>query len=192
MIRAIIYIVFVLGAIAGWLVQKFKRPPKLSKHPQAKPSLQHPHWQQRLAALHQLARNPENISIFADVMGDRDGNVAEAAAQGLASYGDDAIPLFLTHLNSEQTQVREVCAKYLANFPRADVREALMHSLQTDESAWVRIAAAQALGEISNKQVIAALIDALDDPHAEVVKAIRETLAQIDTPQTRKALKKIN
>jgi len=101
---------------------------------------------------------------------DESAKVREMAAQGLGYLGDarSAAALGYAVANDPAAPVRRRAAAALILIPSTSAQANLEEALRTDESEHVRRYAAEALGWIGSSSVVPALVDACEDPAAEV------------------------
>lgn len=148
-------------------------------------------WRVRVHAVKALGdlRDEAHISALADMLADSDSDVREGAVEALAKFGKIALPDVIEKLQQGMVDCRESAAHCLAKIGDKSAVPALTTTLNHDESAWVREAAANALGFIGGVDAVVALIARLTDPDADVRKAVRAALKHIGTPDALQALK---
>ncbi|MCA9885546.1 MAG: HEAT repeat domain-containing protein [Anaerolineae bacterium] len=196
--RGLVYVAFIAIVAIGWLL---KHRQSANKHQAAetvsldsaeaiRDALKSPGWQTRLSAVKELAHqhSPDNLNALVDLLSDADPSVRDVALDAILPYGESAVPGLVTVLEHGNLEAREAAAKALQHLHPGSAVLALITALAHDESAWVRVPAAQALGAIATDEAAEALIHALDDPHADVVKAVRAALTHIGTPDALQAL----
>lgn len=197
--RSVMYLGFIAVAVAGWF---FKRQSKVSHSTSIQaPTLQNnapinlqaalkdARWQIRLEAVQAIRENqtPENLKLLLSMLLDPDSDVSEAVIAGVAEYGHDALE-DLQHIFQTGNRVsREAVLKTLLQLQDPASQSILIAALH-DESAWVRIPAAQTLGILGGEEAQTALIQALTDEHPDALKAVRTALKQIGTPKALAAL----
>ena len=148
-------------------------------------------WRVRAQAVKTLGdlRDETHISALADMLSDSDSDVRGEAVDALAKFGKVAQPDVTERLQQGLVDCRVSAAHCLAKIGDKSTVPALTTTLNHDESAWVREAAAKALGTIGGVDAVLALIPRLTDPDADVRKAVRSALVQIGTPDALQALK---
>ncbi len=189
--RGLIYVVFVAVVAVGWLLRRRRMHARPSRRDVVAENLKavggaldHPRWQLRLAAVRALGNHPDAdlLPRLAVMLGDPDSDVRDAVVEILSTSGA-AVRVEIVHeLQEGRLDARIAAARVLRNLADPGAIPALMTALRNDESAWVRIPVAQALGKFHTDAVIDALAAALDDPQADVAAAAAEILRQIDSP----------
>ena len=168
-----------------------------TQEPRAKRSLDAPNAQQRAEAACAAGRNgdTDQIPVLVAMLGDdtktellrcwsngrwspaletfKHPSPGEQAAIALASMGRVALQPLTNQLLSEDATVRRNAAwaiGELTNMPPSERDGAVprLISLLTDSDAWVRMAAARALGEVRNHSAVPGLIANLADSDARV------------------------
>lgn len=198
LMRGGIYLLFIIGVALKWVMMKMDKSKKreiaedfLSQAdylPQVDdPITQHTSrdWRVRLSAIHMLSENPDTdqIETLIDHLDDDIYDVREGAASALIAHGKDAVMSSIDVLLTGSLEAREMAVKVLAELHTEVSIAALEQALLEDESAWVRIPAAEALGEIGDEATVPTLIRALDDTHHDVYKAVAKALIQIGTDE---------
>jgi HEAT repeat protein len=189
-------------AVAGWIFNNRKKasaPHNPERHTTFDDStsddpemaLQHPHWQVRLKAVRMIRQHqsPENLQLLITMLSDSDNDVREAAAEGILVYQQQALEGLAKTLQESVLHAREAALHILIRLNHPNSTPVLVNALLHDESAWVRIPAAQALGEISSQEAVEALGQALSDPHPDVVQTARSALERRGTAKARLLLK---
>ena len=113
-------------------------------------------WRTRIAAQETLSN-----------IGQRQGSTALSLVKSLK-----------TALESESEGIRAGAARVLGNLKKRSVMSALVRKLQEDPSPEVRIASAQALGEIGGDGILVHLIRALGDQEEKVRSAVVAVLQE--------------
>jgi HEAT repeat protein len=144
----------------------------------------------RLRAIQALAESPnlEHVPALVEMLHDTAYDVREAASTALIAHGEEAVMNTITILQEGDIEAREMAIKVLAALPTQASIEALEQALLHDESSWVRIPAAEALGNLGEKANIHALIRALSDQHPDVYQALVHALQQIGTDEALQAI----
>ncbi len=132
---------------------------------------------------------PSTLGLFLDAMHDADDRVRDVAANGLAAIADRrAIEGLLEASNHGSPRTRATAVRALGQTEGGDgVHERLLRAL-SDEDAWVRYYAVQALsrrGDRTSAEPIAAL---LADPAGHVRVAVVVALARLRGDQSLEAL----
>ncbi len=109
----------------------------------------------------------------------RDPAVRQAAARSAGAFGEAALPAMQQALGSEHTEARQAALEALGWVGRSAVG-VVMTALK-DPSPAVRRTAAQTLGRLGADALEAeqALVAALDDPNAEVRKAVAWAIRRV-------------
>lgn len=198
LMRGGIYLLFIIGVALKWVMTKMDKSKKreivedfLSQAdylPQVDdPIAQHTNrdWRIRLSAMQMLATNPdaEQIETLIAHLDDDVFDVREAAAQALIAHGEDVVINTIDVLLTGSLEAREMAVKVLSELHTEVSIAALEQALLEDESAWVRIPVAEALGKIGDEATVPTLIRALDDTHQDVYKAVAKALIQIGTDE---------
>lgn len=186
--RSLLYIGFVIAVLVGWYFngrkQSYTDLPSTDLETPLDTSeaidiaLKQPHWKTRLLAVEQL-RNGDSPQAFPHLIAMLDDpvfDVRQAAAQGIIHYADEAIPHLADVLEMGRLNAREMAIKTLCAIGTDATVDVLAKALQNDESAWVRIPAAEGLGAIGGEKALFALLNALDDEHPDVVKTVESAL----------------
>lgn len=201
--RGLMYLGFVVAALVGWFMQKRRKTSSVLKPAEMpvlnhedpaslKASLRDSRWRVRLQAVRAIQDkpSPENMELLLLALADQDNDVRETAAEALLLYGQDAAEGFRLILEGGPLHSRETLVRLLHRLPQPDATQMLIHALQHDDSAWVRVPAVQALSRMKGHDVEQALIQALaNDIHPDVATEIRAALTQMGTPAALKALK---
>jgi HEAT repeat protein len=117
----------------------------------------------RLAAL-----NGSAVSSLLDVLGSDNTHGARRAGYGLTAVGAAATDGLIEAVGSPSETARGYAAFALGEGQNPEAAAAVTN-LMTDESAWVRFTAAEALGIMNNAAVsVPALIDSLQDADGQV------------------------
>lgn len=177
LMRGGIYILFIIGAAVAWFLKRRQRANTNQVMISADPiepldALRHPYWQMRLEAVQELAqrKQPEDLSHLITMLNDTDSDVRDAAVEGVGAYGAVAVPYLSTLLADGHLRSREAAARALGLIGDAGALPALINALN-DESAWVRIQAANALGQLeTNEEALSALAQALEIEHDSATK----------------------
>ena len=189
LMRGGIYILFIIGVVVSWLM---KRNPKKytpsNSIPAETPTDIHQallsrDWRIRLSAVEALGKNqhPEDISLLCRYLNDTDADVREAAATSLAAYGAIAVGALDVVLQNGSTNSREMAVKALALIGNDEALHYLARAMLHDESAWIRIPAAQALAAQNDAKWTETFIRALHDSHKDVYQVAAEALQSIGT-----------
>lgn len=191
LMRGLIYIGFVVAVLVSWYVNNNRKVSKPHQTHASQPeiifttpdditkALEHTRWSIRLAAVETLRRQddtPQRLQYFIDRLDDPVIDVREAAVAGIIAYENEALPHLAQVLNTGKLDAREAAVKALCEIGTPETSPILVNALQQDESAWVRIPAAQGLGQMGGAQALKALRAALDDTHLDVAQAAREAL----------------
>lgn len=203
LIRGGIYLIFIVGVAFKWIVTQMDKQKKrdLLNDSESEenwlikvddPITQHTsrEWRIRLSSLQMLAENPnsQNIPTLIEHLSDEVYDVREAAVSALIAHGEEAIPPTIEVLEGGRLEAREMSVQVLAGLPTKLAISALGRALLQDESSWIRMPAAEALGNISDKATVPTLISALDDPHHDVYSAVVVALNQIGTLEGMQAI----
>ena len=146
--------------------------------------LTHSDWRMRKAAVETLAAMPDerHIPQFARLLADPDEDVRTAARQALISLRDASVPALVTALQAEAWVPAEGATQALAVIGGAQAEAALAQALG-HRSAWVRLTAANAIGQLHAVSAVPALATAVADEDADVRQAITDALREIGTPE---------
>ncbi len=128
------------------------------------------------------------IAVLRQALDDGDAAVRKEALEGLKDAGDDeAIPRIAELLKDPDSGVREKATEALAALlenPTAMAQNSTIpqsiSELLADESDKVRVAAADALGELGSASSVPALVDTLRDPATDVREEVIESLVQLE------------
>ncbi len=180
MVKLLIPLFLISVVLYGYITQRFanrpksrrvaaNRKPQLAQLPLAE-AVRHPDWKQRLAAVEQLKEQKAlaSIELLLPMLDDADSEVREKAKHALVEMGQLALPDLLEVLRRGRLNARQGAAEALGMIRDARAVEALGAALIGDESMWVRVAAANALGEIGGVQVEDALNAGMDDDNPDV------------------------
>lgn len=122
------------------------------------------------AAIRKALEDLEATKVLLEDLGHEDPAVRKRGAELLGVWQDPAsLPKLVAHLEDPQAAVREESATAIARFGGKDQVEALAKALRSDEVSDVRMAAAQALGQIDAPAAKAALTAALATEKDEYV-----------------------
>jgi hypothetical protein len=103
--------------------------------------------------------------------------------KGRRSYDDlkrRAIPYFLAkHLEDSHVEVSVIAVEAVGMLIRQALKEALVLELMGDESISIRVASAEALGELAESMLLRAFKESLNDPSWEVRAAAIQTLGKL-------------
>ncbi|AKJ02546.1 HEAT repeat protein [Archangium gephyra] len=143
-------------------------------------------WRVRRAAAEGLTRVPERDKVverLISVLGERDETGARnAAAESLAGMGPEAVgPLvrLLGHVDPDQ---RKFAADILGQLGQPQAEDALVQAMTEDTDLNVRVAAAEALGQVGGKVAARALERILYDPEPLLQLSALESLASLRHP----------
>jgi HEAT repeat protein len=186
LLRGGIYILFVIGVVAGWLLKRRQRDSS-SQGRAAAPdhtaepanALQHPQWQMRLQAVRQIAgqREQNNLPLLLPMLNDQDSDVREAAIEAVAVFGASALPDLFIILREGQLHSREAAAR-LCGLAGDLAAVPMLTDALNDESAWVRLQAAHSLGRLGSASAARALDKSLQtETDSAVRQAIQSALA---------------
>lgn len=189
-LRSLLYVGIVVAVVASWYLSHRSKTtatvpfePEQTLDPAAPEALvaalDHPRWQVRLEAVKALADPADAASLnrLLAMLADPVLEIRDAAATQIARFGDGAIAPLEQILATGKLNTREAAIMTLCHIGSPATLAPLVHVLAKDESAWIRIPAAQQLGVLGGGQAIAALTQALADPHPEVVRAARAALS---------------
>ncbi len=183
LLRGLLYLGFVIVIVAGWYLNKRKelsaKPEIILDTPEAiVAALDNPRWIVRLKAVEALCdeNDPQALNHLLDMLHDRVIDVRDAAAAGIVAYGTEAIPRLARVLETGKLNAREAAVKALCDISTEETVDVLAKALREDESAWVRMPAAQGLGVIGGEKASFALLTALEDPHPDVVQTVETIL----------------
>lgn len=183
-----------IGVLTGRLLRRRQGqqtwPPRRYAPTTLQAALDHPSWQVRLEAVQSLAaqHDPAQLRHLLAALDDEDPDVRETALDGLIDCGPAAIPGLLELLREGALDAREAAVRGLIALRDPAAIGGLAAALEHDSSAWVRIPAAQGLGQLGGQMAVAALARALQDKHPDVAQAARTSLRQIGTPDALAAL----
>ena len=195
LLRGLLYVGFVAAVIVGWYFNKRReaRPIHNTTEPEINldtleaiiDALDSQRWTIRLKAVEALCNdnNPQTLQHLVDMLEDPVLDVRDAAASGIVAYCTEAVPMLAQVLETGKLNAREVAVKALCDIGTDATVDVLAKALREDESAWVRIPAAQGLGAIGGEKASSALRSALDDPHPDVVQTVQKILKR-HTPVT--------
>lgn len=188
LLRSLLYIGFVVAVVGGWYLNRMKESRTEHRTPETEinldtpdamiAALDNPRWKIRLQAVEALynENNPQALQHLIDMLDDPVLDVREAAASGIVAYGTEAVPRLAQVLETGKLNAREAAVKALCDIGTGATVDVLAKALQEDESAWVRIPAAQGLGAIGGEKATIALQNALHDPHSDVVQTVETIL----------------
>lgn len=184
-LRGLIYVGFAMLVVITWFI---KRTPSHTANQSATaspdnethiPTLHDKNWKSRLQAIAYIDyTQPETLPALIDLLSDKVPDVRQAASSALLFYGEQAIPALELTIKAGVLPACEVAVQTLQHITAPQTIPILIETLKNAESAWVRIAAATALGELGGDDATFALISALDDPHQGVVNAVESALHQ--------------
>lgn len=152
--------------------------------------LHHPDWRSRKQAIEVLAATSDAslIPAFVQRLSDTDEDVRIAARLALEGFSAAAVEPLTHVLEARAWEPAEQAAQALGNIGGAAATAALSAAL-THGSAWVRAAAARALGHLHSEVAVPALIQALDDDEdLDVCQVVISALRQIGTPEALQAI----
>ena len=190
LLRGLLYIGFVVAVVAGWYLNRKKaaRTEYSTTEPEINldtleaiiGALDSQRWTIRLKAVEALRNenNPQTLQHLVDMLEDPVLDVRDAAVSGIVTYGTQAVPRLAQVLETGKLNAREAAVKALCEIGTDATVDVLAKALQEDESAWVRIPAAQGLGAMGGEKASFALLSALDDPHPDVVQTVETILHQ--------------
>jgi HEAT repeat protein len=197
LMRGGIYILFIIGVVVSWLM---KRNPKKYTPPDFIPTetaetdihqaLQSRDWRMRLWAVEELGKNqqPDNIRLLCRYLDDNDADVRETVATSLTVYGAEAVAAISTVLQHGTTNSREMAVKALALIRTDEALHHLAQAMLHDESAWIRIPAAQTLAAQNDAKWTEAFANLLKDNHKDVYQVAADALQLIGTADALAAL----
>ena len=143
--------------------------------------------EERLAAAQALAKqadSPRAAEALGHLVQDEDVRVAVAAVEGLAQAKDESALAHLTAAAEDgRHQVRQAAVLALGRSgggTRTDV--SLAHLAKVDAAPEVRAAAIRALGERNARDRMGEIIDALDDPAADVRREAAAVIRRLWKP----------
>lgn len=152
--------------------------------------LQHTDWRNRKQAVEVLAGTSDAslIPAFVQRLSDTDDDVRHAARVALEGFGSAAVEPLVQVLQARAWEPAEQAAQALGHIGGAAAAAALSAAL-THGSAWVRSAAARALGDMRSETAVPALVQALDDDEdLDVCQVVIAALRQIGTPEALQAI----
>jgi HEAT repeat protein len=181
------YIGFVVVAIASWVMNrqrnqhartKIKSSIQQKQQMPTQQAITDSNWTIRLQALETLLQEqPSNLlDILLGLLEDTVIDIRSLAASGIVPFGDDAIDGLAHVLQTGSLPARESAIQALLAIDTPDITPVLIQTLQTDESAWVRVPAIQGLALRGGDDATQALVDALNDTHPDVQTAVHQAL----------------
>lgn len=199
-LRGLMYLGFVVAVVAGWVFNRQRNKKSKSdikstlQHKQSLPldmALVDPNWTVRLQALQSLIEDhTQNIlDTLLGFLADSALDIRQLAMDELATYGNEAIGGLGQILSTGDLTARESAIQVLLKIGTPATSPILINSLMFDESAWVRVPAAQGLGIIGGEDATEALIRSLKDTHPDVQDAVHQALEHIGTPQALSAIR---
>lgn len=181
----------ILVTMVGWYMSRRRNRPQpiapLPEVPQdaseiTENTLHHSNWTVRQQALSTLLEDPSanNLDTLLEMLDDPVIDIRTLVSEALIPYGDEALAGLEAILKNKQLTTRESAMQTLLAIQTPATRPLLIDALQHDESAWVRIPAAQGLGQIGGDEAYQALLIARSDSHPDVVKAVNQALEAMD------------
>ncbi|NUM56680.1 MAG: HEAT repeat domain-containing protein [Candidatus Hydrogenedentes bacterium] len=158
-------------------------------------SLQSSSYEVRVAAAGALGEigDPRAVPILVSVLEKGiDPHTQISAVNSLGDLKDPAaVPVLEETLKNQATETpaREEAARALGKIGGAQASDALVAALRTDPQREVRLAVAEALGEINDPAAIGPLSDALQFDEGSVQTAAATSIVQIGTPDAFDALR---
>lgn len=189
-LSGLMYIGFVVVAIASWVMNrqrnqhtktKIKSSIQQKHHMPPQQAITDSNWTIRLQALETiLQEQPSNLlDTLLGLLEDPVIDIRSLATSGIVPFGHDAIDGLAHVLQTGSLSARESAIQALLAINTADITPVLIQTLQTDESAWVRVPAIQGLAKLGGDDATQALVDALDDTHPDVQIAVHQALKAI-------------
>jgi HEAT repeat protein len=134
-------------------------------------------------------RDAKGVSSLIAALDDDDLFVQTAVIRALAAIGhEDAAGPITEMLNHADWQTRRSAARAMRRFRRPETTRALVLALQADADSSVRMAAAESLGELSDKRAVPALAQSLRDPVDAVRRCSAMALGRLGDPAAVPAL----
>ena len=198
-LRSLLYVGFIVAVVVGWYTNR-RKGSGTAQHPQSKSllkmpesindALNHSTWMIRLQALQTLLEDPTTniIDTLLKMLADPIPDIRSLASAELVAYGEEALEGLNEILDTNNLSARESVIQTLVAMHSSVTIPLLVKALLHDESAWVRTPAAEGLGAIGGEEASGALIRALGDTHPEVLKAVRQALQSIGSPEALKAI----
>jgi HEAT repeat protein len=121
----------------------------------------------------------EAIPNLAKALHDESSTIRETAAVVLNAKGIRGLPALLDGFRSGSPPVRLSAVRGMSGIEDRRAIQTLGVALKTDEIPLIRQEAVQALGKTGTQEVIAPLIEGLDDHELSVVKKVRDILKQL-------------
>lgn len=202
LMRGGIYLLFIAGVVAGWIMKRRGGNDKTLDLPLSKKyldntapenpaeGLKHPSWQIRLLSIQSLIDNP-NISTLPallKLLNDADYDVRLASMNALSQLGSAAVDGLLLILENGSLHSREMAVRALGKIGTEQALDGLADAMSIDESVWVRIPAIEALALTGDERYVPDMIDVLKEKNRDLDPVIREALRRIGTPEALAAL----
>jgi HEAT repeat protein len=142
------------------------------------------------------ARLEEAVAILDDGHVRADRQTAANTLTCLMKTANSALPTATRCLHSQtESSVRALCATAVASIAadQGQAADAFVHSLQNEESTKVRSRVVLGLGQLESvaTRTLPILVDALDDPSAEIRAAAVASLARLQARSTIASLRKV-
>ncbi len=199
-LRGLMYFGFIIVTVAGWYISRRRNhvapSDYLPKVPQdaaeiTSDTLKHSNWTIRLQALQTLLENPTDdmLNILLEMIDDPIIDIRTLASEALIAYKDEALAGLDNILKTHKLPTRESAMQAVLKIHTPATRPLLIDALLQDESAWIRVPAAQGLGQLGGDEAYQALLLARADSHPDVVEAVNQALEKMGKPQTAKAIK---
>lgn len=121
----------------------------------------------------------EAIPNLAKALHEENGTIRETAATVLNTKGRRGVWALLDGFQSKSAPVRLSAVRGLSGIDDRQAIKTLEVALKTDEVPLIRQEAVQSLGKTGTQEVIAPLIEGLDDHESSVVRKVRDILKQL-------------
>ncbi len=179
----------ILVTMVGWYMSRRRNKPKpvepLPEVPQSateitSDTLKHSNWTVRQQALNTLLQDPPDdiLDTLLEMLDDPVIDIRTLASDALVAYGDEALAGIENILKNNKLESRESAMQTLLKIQTPATLPILIGALH-DESAWIRVPAAQGLGQLGDDEAYQALLLAQNDSHPDVVKAVNQALETI-------------
>jgi HEAT repeat protein len=108
------------------------------------------------------------------------GRTRRDAIRALSRIGEPAVEPLINYLHRRNWKARKAIVEILSHIGGASALDAIVRTLGSDRSKYVRVTAAKALGRIGARQALPDLVKALQDKHLDVQKAAVMSLGQLN------------